>query len=299
MKRTYQGGTRAATPERIASLRLRFEPNETVLDLGCNKGEFCGLLTAAGLQATGVDLRPPAGSGFLRLDLNLGLAASFASVGVGRFDHVLALSVWKYVHTPTMVDLISFYARKSATIEFNPGIWMTKSEVQELFKRSGLVVSEMWKTSDRFERLVVRLINQRAEPAHPPHILHNRKTGIAQRLDSASTLSLDAIRSGQCEIKSRTVVMLKRTELLALRSRRRLWKPLKSWWRDAWVGRPLTGQEKKAWLTRSCRDEGWDWKRPAHVAFRRSTSKFKLVNGCHRVQLFQGELVPTLVTYLP
>ncbi len=298
MKRTYQGGIRAATSERLDALRLNFEPGETVLDLGCNQGEFCMLLNAGGLRATGVDRQPPVGPGFLSLDLNKGLVASFESVGIERFDHVLALSVWKYINTPVMVDLISFYAKKTATIEFNPGIELSQQKIQELFKRSGLAVSAMWKTSDRFERVAVRLLNQRADSSAPPHIVQNRKTGTVVSHEAGRVVTLDEIRRGLPDLAPGTVVMVRKSELLALRGRRRQAKPLKSWWCDAWVGRPLTGFEKKAWLAQSCRD-GWDWRRPAHVAFRRSANKLRLVNGAHRLQVFQGELVPTLLTYLP
>lgn len=296
MKRIYQGGTRAATRERIDALRLNFKAGESVLDLGCNQGEFCTLLKQAGARATGVDRRPPKGPGFLRLDLNQGLAAAFASVGIERFDHVLALSVWKYIDTPTIVDLISYYARKSATIEFNPGIKISRRRLQKLFKRSGLVVSEMWETSDRFERLAVRLINQQAASPQPPHIVQNKKTGTATWHDAGQLVTLDAIRNGALKIASGTVVMMRREELLKLRGRR--WKPLTSWWCDEQAGRPLTGREKMAWLARSCQD-GWDWRRPAHVALHQSANKLKLVNGSHRLQVFQGELVPTLLSYFP
>ena len=124
--------------------------------------------------------------------------------------------------------------------------------------------------------------------------MQNEKTGEALRHEPDLAFGLNDIRNGRHDVSPGTVFMMRRKELLSLRNS--CWKPFTSWWRDEWMGRRLTGPEKMAWLKRSCQD-GWDWKRPAHLSYYRNERRFRLVNGFHRIEACQSELVPVLISY--
>lgn len=101
---------------------------ETILDLGCNHGLFCQEVVKRGAsQAVGVDIDPRVIPSLQEnplitlktLDLNAGLKKAFEVIGTEKFDHVFAFSILRYIKKPILLDLLSYYTRKSCWLEFH------------------------------------------------------------------------------------------------------------------------------------------------------------------------------------
>ena len=112
--RPAQRGTIVESTHQAALTRLRLQPGQRVLDLGCGTGPLLGLLAHAGTSAVGLDHSPQAlavarqAGASARLVRAAATALPFAD---GRFDRIAALGVLGYLSRTDLAAALAECAR--------------------------------------------------------------------------------------------------------------------------------------------------------------------------------------------
>lgn len=100
----------------VVPLILRETQPESVLDLGCGKGEWVYALTTAGVDAFGVDIAAPDEQGFLRYDLTEPI--EFDS----PFDLVLCLETGEHLPEEAADTLVGSIVANGPKVVFSAAV---------------------------------------------------------------------------------------------------------------------------------------------------------------------------------
>jgi SAM-dependent methyltransferase len=103
--------------ERYRSLAERFTGHGPVLDIGCGRGEFLGLLGAAGVEARGIEVDPKlvAEGRANGLDVSLADAVSHvAALPDGSLGGIVMIQVIEHLTPQAVVDLVAVARHKLA-----------------------------------------------------------------------------------------------------------------------------------------------------------------------------------------
>lgn len=283
--------------------------NKSVLDLGCNAGQFCiaaghrGATRIVGLDrddrvlASAHQAAQEAGLPhieFKSFDINQdGLAGLIDRVGVEKFDYVFALSILKHVDAQTLFDLISFYCKGTCWLELNPDI--SRRSVERTQRRvarylpSYVRVDYAGATTDRRQRHLFAIDLAASPPDHGPRrfavALNRTKIGLGCEFRN-ERISLSRVedrwRGGNQLVSETAIFEVDIGELIPL-CHRRQGRGLSSWFILEELQRPLSGNEKWSYLRALLKDHGWDVTQPGCIEV--SAKGLRLCNGHHRLAL--------------